>query len=743
MTRFAERGRGMDGMLTVIFYLTAFLSAFLLFLIQPILSKALLPAFGGSYMVWGAAMVFFQAVLLAGYLFGHVAQRQGGVVRYARWHGLMLLMPFLFFPFHFEEAGAMPAALPLAPAVFIRLLAMVGGPFLTLSMTSLILQRWLMISPLKARSNPYVLYSASNAGSVLALLAYPVLLEPFLRLETQGRLWWAGYAVLVALHVVCYPRHPVPDPDEGVMEASGEAVDWRRRLAWFLLGAGACAMLLAVTNVLTFDVAGVPLLWVLPLAVYLLAFVLTFQPRMWFPSWMEAGLSWATLAVALLFLMMPLRIAPPPAVAGLLHLLILFVLCMNASARLVRTRPSGGAALTGFYVVLAAGGLAGGVLVSWVIPLLSRSLVEYVLATALILAASGLADGRPAEGCDRRVTRGIGALALAVLLLVLAVWLVTVLRGVTSNMLFVVMALPIALLLRYTARQPRTSALLLLFLAAGAGPLQQVAAGGRHVAALRNYYGIYNVFDRDGQRFLQHGTTQHGRQYLAEDRRAMPIGYYHESTPAAALLTAWSSRLRDIGMVGLGTGALAAYAGDGQRFFVYELDPDNLLIAERYFTYLEQGRRQGAILEFVPGDGRISLRDRETGSLDLLVIDAFNSGSVPVHLITVEAIEDYFRVLREDGLLLLHISNKVLDLAPVIYANAAANRLFACEQSNEGWLAPDADVTIWMAVSRHPAMVTALKRELFWYGRRVSETGGIRPWTDRYSNILGAVRWLR
>jgi hypothetical protein len=726
-------------MATWVFYLAAFTSAFLLFLIQPMLSKALLPAFGGSYLVWGSAMVFFQAVLLAGYVFGHAAQCRLGTERYARWHWLMLLMPFLFFPFHFDTAGH-ASSLPLAPAVFVRLLAMVGGPFLTLSMTSLILQRWLMISPLKARSNPYVLYSASNAGSVLALLVYPSLIEPFLGLEAQARLWWAGYALLVVLHAACYPRHPVAAQEGG---DTGSTVTWRQRRGWFLLSMGACATLLAVTNVMTFDVASVPLLWALPLAIYLLAFVLAFQPRMWFPPWMETGLNWAALAAALLFLMMQLHITIPPAPAVFLHLSILFVLCMNSSARLVRTRPVGGEQLTGFYVILAAGGLCGSILVSWVIPLLSRTLVEYVLAVALSLLAAGLADGQPV--CRRwRKTALQAAVCAALLLAVPAIAALTpAARLLPANVLFAAVALPTALLLRYAARQPLLAALLLAMLAAGASPLQQVAAGGRSVISLRNYYGIYNVFDRDGLRYLQHGTTLHGRQYTAEERRAEPLGYYHATTPAAGLLSAWGPRLRDIGMVGLGTGALAAYAGNGQHFTVYELDPDNLAIAERFFTYLDQSRRQGTVLDFVFGDGRISLRNQKARSLDLLIIDAFNSGSIPAHLITVEALDEYFRVLRDDGLLLLHISNKVLDLAPVIYASAAATGTYACEQSNEGRLVPDAEVTSWMALSRHQDTITALKRELFWFGQDNRKTGDVKPWTDRYSNILGAVRWLR
>ncbi len=769
-------------MVTMAFYAAVFLSAFLLFVIQPMLTKILLPDFGGSYLVWGSAMVFFQAVLLAGYVFGHAAQRRAGVQRYARWHGLLLLMPFAFFPFRFEAGAAVAASLPLAPAVFWRLLLLISGPFLVLSMTSLVLQRWLMISPVRSRSNPYVLYSASNAGSVLALLAYPVLIEPYFSLAAQGMLWWAGYAVLVLLHAICYPWRPEPAAADAPSAHGGTAPASRYRwLTWFMLSFGACAVLLAVTNMMTFDLAAVPMLWVLPLAVYLLAFVLTFKQRIWFPRWMEAGMNWAVVAAALFYLLLQLGLTVPPAPVLLLHLLVLFVLCMNASARLVRTRPEGEEELTGFYVALAAGGLGGSLLISWGVPLASTTLVEYLIAPALLLVACGLAEGSGTsgvtEGC-RLKTEGNGKSrklkgerrnssnaqhptpniqrptlrqsacrqgVLTVGLMLLVVLLPLVLGGfrLGATLIFAMAALPVALLLRSAARRPMAAALLLVVLACGTGTWRRFSTGSTHVAAHRNFYGIYTIFDRDGQRYLQHGTTLHGRQYLDAARSATPVGYYHPSTPAAGVMTRWQPRLRDIGMVGLGTGALAAYAGEGARLTIYELDPDNHTLAERFFTYLEQSRQRGVQLDFVYGDGRVALRERSAGSLDLLIIDAFNSGSIPVHLLTTEAMEGYFRVLREDGLLLLHISNRVLDLAPVIYANAAVLGLHACEQSNAGAVDPDADETYWMALGRHPATVNALKKELFWYGRRESGWLGTPPWTDGYSPLSGAIRWLQ
>ena len=255
----------------------------------------------------------------------------------------------------------------------------------------------------------------------------------------------------------------------------------------------------------------------------------------------------------------------------------------------------------------------------------------------------------------------------------------------------------------------------------------------------RNFYGVYKVYDKDGLRYLQHGTTQHGRQYLAGPRRDTPLAYFHPTTPAAGVLTAREFSFGTLGMIGLGSGALATYAREGQSFTIYELDPDNLPIAEDNFSYLKLARERGAALSFVFGDGRVKLRDGAVGSLDLLIIDAFNSGSIPVHLLTVEAIEAYFKVLAPDGLLLLHLSNKVLDLDPVVYGNADHMGLAAVEQSNEGHIDPDAELTDWMALTRSEAVMAVLRHRLGWHRRKEPAGGWPAPWTDRYCNVLGAM----
>jgi len=719
----------------------SFLGAFLLFQIQPLMSKVLLPAFGGSYLVWGACMVFFQFMLLLGYAYAHAIQTWLGVARYSRLHLLILVLPLFFFPAQLGgvgDAGATGAFLSLQ--VFAILLKAVGLPFLVLSTTSLVLQRWLLASNCPERNNPYVLYSASNLGSMLALLTYPVVVEPFLALDRQGDVWWIGYALLVLLQAACLPA-PSARRNEPAAPSATAPLPVARLMEWFLPSAAGCAILLAATNVITLDIASVPLLWVLPLSVYLLSFVLAFKRKLFYPPWLRALFPWALLLGVLLHLLAQLHLSAPAWLSITLHLLILFCVCMSCSARLVEAKPEDPRHLTLFYLVLAFGGFAGSVVVSWVFPLVTTSLLEYPASLALAAAALAYREMKPAraDGPDRPAET-VFCLAVTAATLTLVPWLAArygTASAYRDSLLLVIVAVPVALCLRRLATRPWPLAALLLAAALAMNWTEGLAMGGRQVARLRNFYGIYRVFDKDGMRCLEHGSTLHGRQYLRGPKANMPLSYYHPSTPAALILQWPDFTFKNIDMIGLGTGALAAYAGAGQQFTIRELDPDNLPIAEKYFTYLALARQHGAEVVFVPGDGRITLRQAPAGSVDLLIVDAFNSGSIPVHLLTVEAFEEYFRALAPDGLLLLHVSNKFLDLAPVIYANAKRLGIDVYEASNDSLKHADADVTHWMALSRSRGVVRVISSHLGWWQQ--SWPPYTQPWTDRYCNILGAL----
>lgn len=730
------------------FAVATFLSAFLLFQVQPMVSKALLPAFGGSYLVWGACMVFFQAVLALGYIYAHFVQRFVGVARYSRVHILLVLTAILQAPFDMAVLGsADPGSLPAA-SVFRVLLGVVGLPAFVLATTSLVLQRWLAESDLPGRSNPYVLYASSNLGSMLGLVTYPLLVEPSMDLHVQGWLWWGGYALLAVVHVLCRPRKW--SAPESACEETGGSITRRRRLSWFLLGLAGCAVLLAVTNVLTLDVASAPFLWVLPLAVYLLAFVLVFKRKPWFPPVMQALLGWAILLGILLHLMTQLRLAVPVPLAVLLHMMILFVACVNAAGELAALRPDNVAQLTSYYVIMSLGGLAGSAVVSWMLPVSSDWLIEYPLALTAVSWAVGLAKSlrgevgsSPSAARTGTHLRAMICMLGPMILLLVAPWAVARVGGGTAQpgVLLVVCGLPLALLIRMNIGRPMLLTLLLFSVTVCMTWTEQLAVGARGVLRLRNFYGIYKVYDLNGERILQHGTTQHGRQYLDPQWAGIPLAYFHPTTPAARVLTSPLFHFTRIGMVGLGTGALVTYGRPGSEFDIYELDPDNVPIAHRQFSYLHMARTNGVTVNSITGDARLSVHGEEDGIYDVFIVDAFSSGSIPVHLITVEAFVEYMRVLGPSGILLLHISNRVLDLHPVIYSAAEVLKLHACEQTNAGTVVPGANDTFWMAVTADSAVASNLTASLKWSVRARPSGGWPRPWTDRYANIIGAVGW--
>jgi len=731
---------------STIYCITVFLGAFLLFQVQPMVSKALLPLFGGSYLVWGSCMVFFQGVLLLGYLYAHYIQRRLGVVGYSRLHWLLLLVPFLFCPFDF---GALSAYVPgnnLVVSVVILLLFSVGVPFFVLSTTSLVLQKWLVASDLREKENPYALYAASNLGSMLGLLAYPFVCEPFIPPPVQGYMWWAMYLLFVGCHLCLVPKRKPGCAGDDLM-ATVSRPEPGQLLKWFTLGAAGCAVLLAVTNVITLDVASVPFLWVLPLGIYLGTYVLAFKRVAWFPTWIRRLMPWSVVMGVMIYLLGQLRLTAPPWLALVLHMLILFVLCINCNGSLVSCKPSDNNHLTTFYLMISAGGFAGSVLVSWVVPVASSTLIEYMLALFIVVAA---VDARPASvsavrtGSVKEVLAAIiaGCLAVAVDLTVFPRCLGRFLdiNGGQANVIFVALAAPLAFLLVAAFRRRAVFASLVLAAGLAMSWTEDLAAGAGHVKRLRNYYGIYKVFDSNNIRYLKHGTTMHGRQYISGPLSQVPMAYYHPTTPVGQILLSPSFDFRRIGMVGLGTGAATAYARKGQVFTVYELDPDNLPIAANKFTYLDIAARKGAQVKHVVGDGRISIGREEEGSLDLIIIDAFNSGAIPVHLMTVEAFRTYMRAVGKQGVVLLHVSNKVLNLIPVVYANAGLLGLYVCEDTNAGNRDPEAEDAYWMAITAN----TDIYGELIgphsgWYVRRPGSFRLPAPWTDQNSNIMDAI----
>ncbi len=672
-------------MAILLLHAITFLAAFLLFQIELIVAKRLLPVYGGSYFVWGACLVFFQAFLLLGYVFVHEAVRRWGIRVYRKIQLSLIFLPFLFFPGQALRVSGSETSPFLAIDVFAHLCASIGPVFFVLSTMSVALQAWLAASSLEQRSNPYALYATSNAGSLGALLTYPFFFELFLPLGEQELFWRLGYCALALLTAFLFFRMPA-DALISAISPSEEKIPRSEITLWFLLSAAGVMLFMAVTNVITYAIAPVPLLWVLPLAIYLLAFVLSFKTKPWCPSWVLKGIPVLLAGSALLFFLVRNKTFPI-ATEAVLFAGVLSTVCLYCQNRLAARKPAARESLTLFYLILSSGGFLGGLVTSWIMPLVSRSVIEYPLALALVAAAVWLEDKKTAAPSGIKLFRG-GVLA----------------------------TVPGLLLLFWVPEMFRPSP-----------PV---------VMKKRNYYGIYEVRDTKEIRVLSHGTTLHGAQLRIPGLELEPSSFYGRTSPIGELFFSRTIPLRTVGVIGLGAGTLAIYTQGGDILDFYELDPDIGVIAEKYFTYLS--RAPGTVRVFY-GDARRSLELAPERKYDVLVVDAFGGDAIPFHLLNREALALYKDRLNEGGLLLFHISNRFIRLDPVLVGVAKDLRARVLYRTTSGW--PTGLISHWMAVTWDNALAQKLIDERQWEAVAARFTEPQRVWTDDYSNILPFIDW--
>jgi hypothetical protein len=722
-----ERGGGVS---VSVFGAAIFLGAGLGFLLQPMAAKLVLPLFGGSPAVWTTSMVFYQGLLLAAYAFAHVSTRVLGVQRQPLAQAAVLAASLAALPI----ARHLPEPAPGGSQTFALLTALtvgVGAPFFVVATASPLLQRWFAGTRHQAGGDPYFLYAASNAGSLLALLAYPFAVEPFLTLDQQRNLWTGLFLAFALLLVGCWvllarDRRPSPEIVERRREqaAATSALGMRTRARWMLMAFVPSSLMLGVTTHISTDVAAVPLLWVLPLAVYLLTFILAFARRPLAPARVAAFLPLLAIPVALNLVGV---FKPAAWIVVLLHLALLFGVGALAHGRLAEERPAADR-LTEFFLLLAVGGVLGGVFNAIVSPLVFDAVIEYPLVLALALALRAPFGKRPSRFFDLTLP------------LVLAAAFVAVLAGLeadaTAERAAALVAAGGLLLL---ARRPVGFAL-------GAAAILAIAmltqGGGMHVD--RTFFGVLRVVETaPGRHTLVHGTTVHGVQDLSSRLRSEPLSYFARSGPIGDVFRLYSREFRHVDVVGLGVGSLAAYGRPGQSFTFYEIDPGVVEIAfdPTLFTFVHDSP---AAIRVVVGDGRRSLDRASAHSSDLLVVDAFSSDAIPVHLLTREAVSLYVRRLRPDGLLAFHISNRHLDLAPVIASVAETLGLAAVERVDRDAAAagiePARSASHWVVLARSPARLRALRTDGW---KQPARDPGRRPWTDDFSNVLDAVRWRR
>lgn len=704
-----------------LYALTSALGSYLLFTLELLVGRLLLPRLGGSPGAWNTALVFFQVALLAGYAWAGAGRRIGPAAH--RIAQLVLVV---------AGAALLPVALPGswvpapdAPAwsTLGVLTVRIALPFVALATTGPLLQVW-ATTWLPAGREPYGLYAAGNVGSLLALAAYPTLVEPTLGLRAQARWWAVGYAAFLALLVACATVARLDRSDAG--RPTAPVVAWRDRLTWAALAAVPSALLLAVTRHLTVDVAPVALLWVLPLGVYLASFVVAFATGR--PAWVRP-LAGALTAASVLAV--AVSVSGTPRLVGqlmTLHLVAFAAACTAAHCWLADRRPPADA-VGSFYLWLAVGGAVGGTAVAVLAPVVFDRVTEYPLA----LAAAG-AIGVGALGRRRVVVTSALALVAGVAVLVS----MRTFHGWVPMAQAVLAATAAAVVGVAVVRRPRIAAVALvpavLWSAHDPRPVRW---------SERTFFGVYRVtVNQRGDHVLGVGTTTHGVQRQDGDERRRPVAYYHPTTPIGHWF--YDHQLdgpRHVGVVGLGVGAMAAWGRAGDRFDFFEIDPAMVTLARdpEQFTYLADSE---ATVDVAVGDGRRLLADRTDARYDLLLVDAFGSDAIPTHLLTVEALRLYVDRLAPDGTLLLHLSNRSLDLVPVVRRLADELGLAGLYSEGSPSQFEEADGAFASTVAmltRRPEDLGLTRARSTWHPLTDRPAGSL--WTDDRVDVLDALHW--
>ncbi len=727
-----------NGLQLWLFTVTIFIGATLLFLVQPLFAKMVLPLLGGSPSVWNTAMVFFQTILLAGYGYAHWLMRRLGQRNQIIVHLCVLALAALVLPIG-VASGWRPHA-GTSPALWLLglLTVSVGAPFFAVSATAPLIQRWFARTGHPHAHDPYFLYSASNLGSVLALLAFPFVLEPTLSSQAQSLVWSIGFGGLMVCILGCgaVVWRRTDAASSPPWPHAPARPHWRQRTTWIVYAAVPSALLLGVTTHISTDIAAAPLLWVIPLTLYLLTFAIAFARRPLIPHWLavRAMPLALTILVALFVFREPIGLFLP------LHLLVFFVIALMCHGELVQRRP-GVEALTEFYLFLSLGGVIGGAFIALCAPVLFNTVLEYSLS--LMLAAALLPSAAP------RANRG--DVILALLILAVLVGGKMVVGGLDwQPHTFVVPGICMVFALIVFARQTRPFGFALcvgVLLASSSYALMSSEVLWRG----RSFFGVYRISESGNPptRSLVHGTTNHGGQLRADNGDIGPTAYYTASSPIAEVLTSTQGRNvgQRVGVVGLGSGALACYrrAGDVWRFF--EIDPLMVWIAVESGYFELMTRCAEPVSEAVPimlGDARLTLAEEPDGHLEVLVIDAFSSDAIPIHLLTHEAVALYLDKLAEDGVLVIHISNRFLELAPVVariveQLGYAAQVAFLKKDEIDQDADPTGSPSHWVLVARQPATLDGLALSEVW--RPLEAPPGGRAWSDDFSNLLEVIRW--
>jgi hypothetical protein len=759
------------------FIFTVFLSATLLFSVQPMVAKTLLPVFGGSSSVWTTCMLFYQTVLLLGYLYAHFVMKH--VSRRAQLFGhIAMLIVALIAGILFDtpEAPRDASAFPV-PWLILQLALVSGLPFFMISSAGPLVQGWFARTGHARSHDPYFLYAASNAGSFLGLLAYPFVIEPMLGLDVQRSFWLGGFAVFIVMSFGAImmtrkgahddPHAPpaevlAPPVDEEETQSVERPITWSRRLRWTFYAFVPSSMLLGVTSHITIDVASFPLLWVLPLAVYLMTMIVAFAVDAGkFVEIIRRPMVISVIGATVLVLAAEAQTyAPLPALVAV-QLILLGLVGLTGHGLLAKDRP-GAVHLTEFYLIMSVGGALGGMFNGIVAPLVFETTLEYQI---MLLCAVSLIPWRNIKAiADNKKQKKAMLLryglpiASLVYMLLMAVFVTDVVEFINIPIpdrplaLFALMVFVPAVLI-YLAWNDGLACMLVLAVPLSASVYDKFT-DPRVQYRSRTFYGVLNVVDENffdpeleeilTVRTLMHGTTNHGVQFLDDRFKDVPLGYYHIQGPCGMGIRALKETKPDgarIGIVGLGSGAITAHGRLNDKMRYFEIDPEVASIAQdpEYFTYLSDAQFP---VDVALGDGRLLLeQERRDGEAlyDMVLIDAFSSDAIPVHLLTEEAMQLYFDRLTDDGIILLHVSNRHLEFQPLVYELGALHNAFVLMYEQQRDEIPDhlEDYwfpSVWIALTLEESTAQALYDTGM--NPQIEPKFDVRLWTDQYSNIL-------
>ena len=718
------------------FVLTILTGSFLLFLVQPMIARMALPRLGGAPAVWNSAMLVYQALLLGGYAYAHAISRLAPR-RQVFIHLTLFAVASFWLPIGLIAGDPPTDASPLIWVPWLLTLS-IGPLFFVVAAQAPLMQRWYSLS--SGGRDPYALYAASNLGSFGGLIAYPLLVEPRMPILAQSALWTGGYIVLALLVATCaflLPRRGIADVPQN--QAPATRLPRLLRLHWILLAAVPSGLMLSTTTYLTTDIVAMPLLWVIPLGLYLLSFSAAFAVNR---TIADAVTKAAPVSILMLGGFALIGDQDRPIFRAGLSVLLLLIVSIALHTKMYRLRPAA-EHLTNFYLSMSIGGVIGGLFAALIAPMAFDWTYEHplmIIAAALLVPhAMGFAPLRRLWGEGQRARIVTLAVALLVLLLFVQAVSLALPRALCGALILALGLLSLGRAIPFTIA---LTGLLLSF-----GGWESIAASLTENARTRSYFGIYTIVtDKNAQaRRLVHGTTVHGIQILKPGSETEPTSYYVRKSGVGRAMAALDENAR-VGIVGLGAGTLACYRQPGQSWRFYEIDPAVAHIARDSGQFSLLSRcAPGVPIDI--GDARLTLHDAKPASLDFLALDAFSSDSVPMHLLTREAFDIYGRTLAPKGMLLVHISNRYLDLEPVVAVAAAAGgwhgAIMLYDIGKDKGAAPHAASSLWVALSRDSgtvARLTAMGGDHAGAWRPLQQRPGFTPWTDDFSSILPLLR---